>query len=737
MAASGGMDPATWQVVKPLFEQALDLPPGQQEKFLQEIAAAKPAAARCVRAMLAAHGGSAAWLDRSLPERILALPEPREAPGPTPGSLAAGRYRLVRELGRGGNGCVWLAHDESVLQRAVAVKILKTGALGESFDTELQALARLDHPCIATPMDSGRLPDGRRFLVLGYVSGPSLRELLAHGPLEPTRACRLLLEIAAALDSAHKGGVWHLDLKPENVMIREAGEPGEQAVVVDFGISRLAGPAAAGATPAASLAYCAPEQLEGRPCAASDQYSLARMAVEMITGHKPGPLEPAGALLARCGALRRSVARIFRRALDFRPEARYPSLTGFAVDLDLALDPTRAAAWRTRYIAAALCFLLAGVIAVYVSANRERERGMVRRELASASAQVSMVASLMRTGRLDHAVLSQTLQGAIHRLNNLAASGRIDPDILLGLFEARMQYGAMYSHPSLPHFGSVETAIASFEQAIETLEHLYVRRRKDRVYAANLSRARNALASSLIEAGDDHRAAGLCRESLAGIAHAEAAGWAPEHARKARAGALLTLSEVHFRRSEWERCENLRSEAVRLLRLAPAPAGELAAALAARAGLFSETGRFQQALADYTESNALMASLQASPGDLSAQVLAARIQLEHGRLLLKAGRLLEAERLLQQAASAHRSLAADSPQLVSIQRSLALSLCWLASAQAKLRREPRAWRALFIEADQIAAASLSRDPRNAKASEELSLIRRQAASHGLPLGPES
>ncbi len=731
-----------WRAVKPLFDAALDLPADARDAFVEANTKGQPAVAGRLRSMLAAHQNSGTLLDRSVPDRIQSIPEQdHDLLAVSPGTVIEGRYRLVRELGRGGNGQVWEARDESVFGRAVAIKILRKGALGRGFDTELKALALLDHASIAIPMDSGFLDDGRRFLVIEYVNGPSLRSLLAQGPLEPRRACQILAQIANALDSAHKRGVWHLDLKPENVMLRDADEGAEQAILVDFGISRLAGAAPkASSPPAGSLAYAAPEQLRGAPCAASDQYSLARMAVEMLTGHKPRPVEHADALLARCVALRRSVISIFRRALSARPEARYANAARFVSELEAGLDPDRSAHRRRRLVAAAFCFTLFGAIALHLFLIRKREGAMIRRELESASAQIAVISSLVEAGRLEPRMLSQTAGKAIQRLKKLVESGRKDPEILRALFDAQMRFGSMHGQPGIPHLGSVEAGIQSYEDALKTLDLIYRGRNKDASYAELYFGARESLASNLVEAGLYERAEEVCDESLALIKRLEAEGWRTERVDVHRASILMTLSRVYFHRAEWERCVALRSEGVRLKRVAAGAHGEaeyqheLAGALAARGFAYREMGRLQEALGDYQESEAILDRLMESgAGNVVHAWLAAKNKLEIGKIKLLAGALPEAESAFQSAVASHQALLQVAPQAVSLQRTLALSLSWLAVARYRLKRPPSAWRGTHLDAWRTAEKALLLDPMNAKARDEAALIRRNARACGVDL----
>ena len=192
----------------------------------------------------------------------------------------AGRYRIERELGRGGMATVYLAHDLKH-DRSVALKVLRpelAAVLGaERFLREIAVTARLDHPHILTLIDSGEA-DGFLFYVVPYVRGESLREKLTREKQLPLdQALQITQQVAGALDYAHREGVIHRDIKPENILLHEG-----EAMVADFGIAlavtqgggdRLTESGLRVGTPA----YMSPEQATGdrQPDARSDVYSLA------------------------------------------------------------------------------------------------------------------------------------------------------------------------------------------------------------------------------------------------------------------------------------------------------------------------------------------------------------------------------------------------------------------------------------------------------------------------------
>jgi formylglycine-generating enzyme required for sulfatase activity len=207
--------------------------------------------------------------------------------------LLAGRYRVARRLGEGGMGSVWLAEDEKLDGRKVAIKMLpsvlagKKGAYRQVKAEALMAM-KLSHSNIATVRAFEEDEGGNPFLVMDYIDGEGLDDILAErGPLGEEETLRLLGPVAAALDYAHSQGVVHRDVKPGNVMVRKDGTP----FVLDFGIAREIQETmtrVTGKLSSGTLLYMSPEQLNGdAPKAAQDVYSFAAMAYECLTGAPP------------------------------------------------------------------------------------------------------------------------------------------------------------------------------------------------------------------------------------------------------------------------------------------------------------------------------------------------------------------------------------------------------------------------------------------------------------------
>ncbi|HWV87204.1 MAG TPA: serine/threonine-protein kinase [Capillimicrobium sp.] len=258
----------------------------------------------------------------------------RGAGGPAPeAELLLGRYRLVRRLGSGGFGTVWLAHDER-LQRDVAVKRIPLDDTDpERAQREAQAAARLSHPGIVALYETGA-DEEACYLVSELVRGDTLRDLLDAGALSDRDVVVIGAGLCEALAHAHARGVIHRDVKPGNVMVCEQhADGGATAKICDFGIARIVGGEALTRTGdvVGTLAYMAPEQAEGRRITpAVDVYSLGLVLYEALTGTNPvrgaGPADTA----RRVGIELPELARV-RRDL--------PEELCDAIDAAVAVDP--------------------------------------------------------------------------------------------------------------------------------------------------------------------------------------------------------------------------------------------------------------------------------------------------------------------------------------------------------------------------------------------------------------
>ncbi|MBS4100604.1 serine/threonine-protein kinase, partial [Tsukamurella paurometabola] len=264
-----------------------------------------------------------------------------------------GPYRLVRLLGRGGMGEVYLAHD-TVKGRDVALKLLHAGVaqdpgFRERFTHESQTAGRLSDPHVIPIHDYGAI-DGTLYLDMRLVDGSNLAELAATGPLSPDRAVDLVAQIASALDSAHLQGLVHRDVKPANVQVTPSGF----AYLLDFGLvvegdaDRLT---SAGLF-VGSQAYAAPERFDGGGATpAGDVYSLACVLYELLAGRPPfaaGSISemmrhhllsapPRASAVAPVPA---ALDAVIAKGMAKRPEGRYPTCGSLARAATAALRGT-------------------------------------------------------------------------------------------------------------------------------------------------------------------------------------------------------------------------------------------------------------------------------------------------------------------------------------------------------------------------------------------------------------
>ena len=270
------------------------------------------------------------------------------------GATIDGKYRVDAVIGQGGMGAVYRAWDLR-LERPVAIKVVRADLLSDPesharFRRESQIVARLQHPSIVTVYDYGTVSDGSAFLIMEFVPGEDLRQLLkreAHLP--PARASALVTGIAGGVESAHRAGIYHRDLKPENILLPESGTGPK---VVDFGVAKLTSPTmttdgsgvlTAGGTIVGTPAYMSPEQLRGEPIdGRTDVFSLGVMAFEMLTGKLPygnasffdiGMRQAAGAASVEMKGIAPELSSVLQKAIAFGKDERYSSALAFAEDL--------------------------------------------------------------------------------------------------------------------------------------------------------------------------------------------------------------------------------------------------------------------------------------------------------------------------------------------------------------------------------------------------------------------
>src|SRR5262245_39353875 len=281
----------TRQRAEELFEAALEHPSAERAHWISTVCADEPELAAMVLDLVRAHEHAGGILEETLP------PIGREPQfQPAPEERQIGPYRVLRELGRGGMGVVYLAARIDEFKRRVALKLLRgspdADELYQRFRAERHILASLSHSNIAQLIDGG-IADGRLpYLVMEYVEGVPITEYCDRHRLTLRQRLRLFLSVCAAVQHAHKNLVLHRDLKPGNILVTEAGE----VKLLDFGIAKLLNPVLSGIEQPMTRTeyrvltpqYASPEQVRGETLStASDVYSLGVVLYELLCGCLP------------------------------------------------------------------------------------------------------------------------------------------------------------------------------------------------------------------------------------------------------------------------------------------------------------------------------------------------------------------------------------------------------------------------------------------------------------------
>ncbi len=272
--------------------------------------------------------------------------------------MRLGPYRIVRELGRGGMGVVFLAvRDDGAFRKNVALKLLipdeNAAMFADRFRQERQVLAGLEHPNIARILDGGDAPNGAPYYVMEFVEGAPLDRYCNDNRLNVGERIKLFMQVCTAVHYLHENLVIHRDLKPSNIMVA----PGPTAKLLDFGIAKMTGPVQADVTSPQmrflTPHYASPEQYTGEPCTrASDVYSLGVILYVLLAGKLPGPHD----LTAPSTNIREDIQRtpetvnelrsrirgdldhIVLKALQRNPANRYTTAAELANDLQRYLD---------------------------------------------------------------------------------------------------------------------------------------------------------------------------------------------------------------------------------------------------------------------------------------------------------------------------------------------------------------------------------------------------------------
>ena len=501
----------TWSRVDRLLDQALDVPETEREAWLANLAPEHGRDVALVRKLLSPASPSAL-------EALPRFPTPVSVRAAWSSPRSIGPYRLIRRLGEGGMGTVWLAERSDVMtRRPVALKLPRVSWLAaplrQRLEREREILATLAHPNIARLLDAGVAPGGEPYLALEYVEGRPIDVHAREAGLGIRARLELFLQVVAAVAHAHARLVVHRDLKPSNVLVTAEG----QVRLLDFGIAKLLEESDRSeltdlSGPAFTPDHASPEQLAGEQIGvATDIYSLGVLLYELLADVPPYRLKrsPERPYLEQLRAVTipppsqvapqpvgKSLAgdldTVVLKALHFSPEERYPTAAAFADDLGRYLTghPVQARPDSLGY----------------------RARKFVLRHRAATGAAMAILA----------AVAAGT-SAAIWQARRASAEQRRAEEVkdyLAGIFREASPYGGV---------GRSLSAVELLQRAHADLERIGEKRPEFRVELLNL------LGTTLLDVGDPDSA-----ERVATEARTEAEALPPRHPQRLRARLLGT-----------------------------------------------------------------------------------------------------------------------------------------------------------------------------------------------------
>ena len=767
------MTPERWQLVKATLADTLEQDTANRADFLRAICAEDTALAREVESLLEQPADE---FDTCAARVGLMSDQPvlEENAG-----RRLGAYELVRELGRGGMGAVWLARraDEQ-FEKLVAIKLLKRGTDTDEvlrrFRAERQILAHLDHPNISRLLDAGMTDDGLPYFVMEYVDGRRLTDFAREEHLPLRERLQLFLKICAAVQFAHQNLVVHRDLKPGNILVTAEGEP----KLLDFGVARLLAPGddawqmTAAGQERFTPGYASPEQVRGEAITTvSDVYSLGALLYEMLTGappHRFSSKTPTATQIAKAvceeepmrpsiaaaepdlrRSLRGDLDTILLRALAKVPVRRYRGAGQMGDDLRRYLEnrPVRARPDsfvyrsgkflrrnRTATAAAALMLLslVGGVIATARQAhiaNRERARAERRFNDVRRIANSFMFEFHNAIADLPGALAARQLltRRAVEYLDSLAQEAGDDLSLRSELALAYDKIGSLTF--------DLAQAKRAHEKALAINEALVRAAPKNAAYRIQLSESYETLSDVMKIAGHSRAAIDHARKSLAvmqSLPHADPAEVAERHVSLA-----IALANAGDFRGASQSAHTAREIQEKLLAQNPAKKEtqrELEPLLALLADTSADAGDSAQALAFAKE------ALHTAEGLLANETANSRYRRDvwatHfrlGRLLLAAGDAAGALEHFRHALEFMEKLAAADPKDTGHRRWLALNYSAMGAAEAALGQTTEA----LAEQEKALAMSdklMRADPERVEAAEDVAQINRALGSLSLKQG---
>jgi serine/threonine protein kinase len=473
-----------WRRLEEVFQSALDIPDEQRDAWLNSTCAGDAQLRQEVEELLARDAGESPMISGIIEGTAASLFDD-DAPHDAMAGMELDNYRVIRELGRGGMGAVYLAiRADRTFDKQVAIKLVKRGidtdAVLQRFWYERRILAGLDHPYIARLLDGGTSPDGRPYFVMEYVDGKPLDVYAREQNLSIGQRCELFRKICEAVAYAHRNLIIHRDLKPANVLVTADGTP----KLLDFGIARLlsvdpgehtiiGSPGTRALTPE----FASPEQNSGDAVStATDVYSLGATLKAIL---------PAG------GRIPPDLATIIKKATCEEAEQRFASVADLSEDLRrylaglpiMAREQTlvyQVGKFVRRHRVGVAVFALANVLAfagiaaiVWESRKAEVQRkeaeqrlsqavDMAERALADVNNSISSLPGATEARR-------QMVRSTLEYLDRLSRDSGRNPRVLTALATAYIRVGEVLGNSDFPNLGDLPGSLATYQKAIDIL----------------------------------------------------------------------------------------------------------------------------------------------------------------------------------------------------------------------------------------------------------------------------
>jgi serine/threonine protein kinase len=508
------MTPDHWQRAKELFGQACERPAEQRASFLAEACLGDEELRREVSSLLESYQETGSVFDKPVASPFAARVDPMVG-------RSIGSYRIIRQIGRGGMGSVYLAErSDDQYRRRVAVKAVSSDLVDKEtlrrFHNERQTLAALDHPNIIKLLDGGTTEDGSPYLVMDFVEGQSIDEYCNTHKLSTTERLQLFRTVCSAVTYAHQNLVVHRDLKPSNILITAEGVP----KLLDFGIAKLLKPeystsVALTRTELRPMTpeYASPEQVLGGPITTtSDIYSLGVLLYRLLTGFHPyqlktqsaleleraicqtEPAKPSASVMhggeggpAAFEGRREAVARQLKGDLDMivlmamrkEPQRRYSSAEHLSEDIRRHLEglPVTACkdSWRYRCfkfaarnktaVAATVAIAAALIASTLIARNQAAVAEKRFQELRQfANFTINELDGAMRAGMTP--ARRKLVEQATAYLDGLAREAGSDASIQRELIDGYIKMGDIQGNPYFPNLGDLRGAQMSCRRAL-------------------------------------------------------------------------------------------------------------------------------------------------------------------------------------------------------------------------------------------------------------------------------